>query len=139
MSFVLEAVEPGKAGFRLDRIERVCRIVDSHINEGRYPGAQLALARHGKLAFARNFGLARIAPAVPARDDTLWRLYSNTKVITAAAIWLLVEDGALSFNDRVAEHIPEFARHGKGDITIHQVLTHQGGFPNAPVMPQEAW
>lgn len=139
MPFVLEAVEPGNAGFRVDRIEQVCRIVDSHIEDGRYPGAQLALARHGKLAFTRNFGLARIAPASPARDDTLWRLYSNTKVITAAAIWLLAEDGALSFNDRIAEHLPDFARHGKGDITIHQVLTHQGGFPNAPVMPQEAW
>src|SRR6202012_4630730 len=58
---------------------------------------------------------------------------------TAAAIWVLVEDGLLSFNDRVAEHIPEFARNGKGNITIFQVLTHQGGFPNAPVMPPESW
>src|SRR6202012_5579301 len=58
---------------------------------------------------------------------------------TAAAIWVLVEDGLLSFNDRVAEHIPEFARNGKAAITIQQVLTHQGGFPNAPVMPPEAW
>jgi CubicO group peptidase (beta-lactamase class C family) len=139
MSFILEPIELTAAGFRAEQIERLSKLIETHIAEGRYPGAQVALARHGKLAFTRNFGLARISPATPARDDTVWRLYSNTKVITAAAIWLLVEEGALSFNDRVAEHVPEFARHGKGDITIRQVLTHQGGFPNAPATPSEAW
>ncbi|HVA11831.1 MAG TPA: serine hydrolase domain-containing protein [Stellaceae bacterium] len=139
MSFVLETVDPAAAGLRLEQIERMNGLIERHIADGRYPGAQVAIARHGKLAFTRNYGLARIAPALPARDETLWRLYSNTKVITAAAIWLLVEDGLLSFNDRVAEHIPEFARNGKGGITILQVLTHQAGFPNAPVMPPESW
>ncbi len=139
MSFVLEPIELGAAGFRAGQVERLSKLIEGHIAEGRYPGAQVALARHGKLAFSRTYGLAKMQPAVPARDDTVWRLYSNTKVITAAAIWLLVEEGALSFNDRVAEHVPEFARHGKSDITILQVLTHQGGFPNAPVMPPEAW
>ena len=139
MAFILETADLAGAGFRTDQIERMSKLIEGHIAEGRYPGAQVALARHGKLAFARNYGLARIAPAMPARDEVVWRLYSNTKVITAAAIWALVEEGALSFNDRVAEHIPEFARFGKGDITIHQVLTHQAGFPNAPVMPPESW
>ena len=139
MAFVLDFIEPDRAGFRVEQIERMSRLIDSHIAEGRYPGAQVALARHGKLAFTRNYGLARIEPAIPARDDAVWRLYSNTKVLTAAAIWNLVEEGALSFNDQVAEHVPEFARHGKGDITILQVLTHQAGFPNAPVLPPEAW
>lgn len=139
MAFVIEPVDLAAAGFRVEQIERMSKLIDLHIAEGRYPGAQVALARHGKLAFTRNYGLARISPAAPARDDTVWRLYSNTKVITAAAIWVLVEDGALSFNDRVVEHVPEFARYGKSDITLLQVLTHQGGFPNAPVMPTEAW
>src|SRR5205085_1523724 len=55
-------------------------------------------------------------------------------------IWLLVEEGALSFHDRIADHVPEFARNGKGDITLLQVLTHQGGFPGAAMpMPPAAW
>ena len=41
-----------------------------------------------------------------------------------------MEDGALTFHDRVADHVPEFARHGKGDITVLQVITHQAGFPS---------
>ncbi|MBK8738087.1 MAG: beta-lactamase family protein [Betaproteobacteria bacterium] len=85
--------------------------------------------------------MGRIAPEpVPATNDTLWQIYSSTKVLVAAGIWLLVEDGALSFHDPVALHLPEFARHGKGSVTIHQVLTHQGGFPSAlnPIDPK-AW
>ncbi|HLI21241.1 MAG TPA: serine hydrolase domain-containing protein [Stellaceae bacterium] len=139
MSFVLPTTDLAAAGLRPEPIARMEKLIEQHIAEGRYPGAQVAIARRGKLAYSRNYGLARIAPAVPARDETLWRLYSNTKVITAAAIWVLVEDGLLSFSDRVAEHLPDFARNGKGAITIFQVLTHQAGFPNAPVMPPESW
>jgi CubicO group peptidase (beta-lactamase class C family) len=141
MPFALETVEPSSLGFRVDSLNRLGRIIEGHIRENRYPGAQIALARHGKLALFRSFGAARIEPdATPARDDTLWLLYSNTKVITAAAIWVLVEEGALTFHDRIADHIPDFARHGKGEITLLQVLTHQGGFPGAGMaMPRSAW
>ncbi len=59
-------------------------------------------------------------------------------MITASAIWVLAEQGALRFTDRVAEHVPGFEANGKGDITIIQLLSHQGGFPNADV-PKAAW
>jgi CubicO group peptidase (beta-lactamase class C family) len=96
------------------------------------------VARHGKLAAVRSFGDARIDPQrAAAKDDTLWLLYSNTKVITACAVWLLVERGALSFTDKVAAHVPGFEANGKGDITLLQVLTHQAGSrtPTSPRRP----
>jgi CubicO group peptidase (beta-lactamase class C family) len=139
MSFVLPTTDLAAAGLRPEPIATLCKLIDQHVADGRYPGAQIAVARNGKLAFTREFGLARIGTNMAMSVDTPCRLYSNTKVITAAAIWVLVEDGLLSFNDRVAEHLPDFARNGKGAITILQVLTHQAGFPNAPVMPPESW
>jgi CubicO group peptidase (beta-lactamase class C family) len=99
----------------------------------------VAVARHGKLALVRSVGDARLDPArVPATDDTVWLLYSNTKVLTACAVWLLADRGALAFTDRVAAHIPGFEANGKGEITIIQLLSHQAGFPNAE-MPSQAW
>jgi CubicO group peptidase (beta-lactamase class C family) len=74
---------------------------------------------------------------VPATDETLWLMYSQTKVITTSAIWLLVERGALSFDDAIADHVPEFAKGGKGGITLFQLLTHQAGFPSARPGPAE--
>jgi CubicO group peptidase (beta-lactamase class C family) len=138
---VLEPTEASQVGLRKDALGRLARIIEGHIADNKYPGAQVAVARHGKLALYRSFGAARLEPRAVAGPDTLWLLYSNTKVVTACALWLLVEDGALSFHDRVADHVPEFARHGKGDITVLQVLTHQGGFPSSasPRLPQKAW
>src|SRR5215831_172159 len=116
-------------------LEKIAR----HVAEGCYPGAQYAVARHGKLAVTSTIGDARTDPGrVAATDTTLWLLYSNTKVLTACAVWLLAERGALLFSDTVAQHLPGFEQNAKGDITITQLLSHQGGFPNADV-PKAAW
>ena len=136
---VLPRADAASLGLDPARIDRLYTVIEGHMAEGRYPGAQVAIARHGRLAALRTFGQACIAPvATAATDDSLWLLYSQTKMVTAAALWRLVDDGALSFADRVADHLPEFARHGKGDIPIFQLLSHQGGFPNAQVDP-ECW
>ncbi len=139
MPFPLSVATPSSLGLDVPALDRLPELITRHLAEGRYPGAQIAVARDGKLALFRTFGDARLDPArVPAREDSLWLLYSNTKVITASAIWVLAEQGALRFTDRVAEHVPGFEANGKGDITIIQLLSHQGGFPSADV-PKAAW
>jgi CubicO group peptidase (beta-lactamase class C family) len=139
MNFPLASSTPSALGFAPEPLDRLAKTIEGHIHEGRYPGAQIAVARRGKLALFKTFGDASLEPSrLPAADDTLWLLYSNTKVITACAVWLLVERGALRFTDTVAEHVPGFEANGKGGITLIQLLTHQGGFPNADV-PREAW
>ncbi len=137
-SFPLSTGDLRSLGFRTEQIERLVELIERHVAEGRYPGCQIALARHGKLAFAKSFGKAAIAPSRAAGDDTLWLLYSNTKVVTAVACWVLAERGLFSFSDKVAEHVPEFARNAKGEITILQTITHRAGFPNA-VVGDECW
>jgi CubicO group peptidase (beta-lactamase class C family) len=139
MNFPLASFTPSALGFAQEPLDRLAKMIEGHIRDGRYPGAQIALARRGKLALVKTFGDAAIEPSrLPAADDTLWLLYSNTKVITACAVWLLVERGLLRFTDTIAEHVPGFEANGKGSITLIQLLTHQGGFPNADV-PREAW
>ena len=137
--FPLPAADLESLGFRRGQIDRLTALIERHIAEGRYPGCQIALARHGKLGLFKSFGKAATSPAPrAAADDTLWLLYSNTKVVTAVALWALAEQGLFSFSDRVADHVPEFARNAKGDITVLQVITHQAGYPNAVVGP-DAW
>jgi CubicO group peptidase (beta-lactamase class C family) len=138
MTFPIEVVDPASLGFDPGGLERLCQMIEKHVAAGRYPGAQLAVGRHGKLALSRCFGLARTQPRLAAEENSLFLLYSNTKVIAAATIWSLVQDGALSFGDRIAEHIPGFERNRKGEITLIQLLTHQGGFPS-PVVASENW
>ncbi len=139
MPFPLGSASPAALDLDPRALDRLRELLTRHVAEGRYPAAQLAIARHGELALAWTLGDARLDPVrAPAGDDTLWLLYSNTKVVTACAVWILVERGALAFTDRIAEHLPGFEAHGKGEITLIQLLTHQAGFPGA-VVPKEAW
>jgi CubicO group peptidase (beta-lactamase class C family) len=60
---------------------------------------------------------------------TLVNVYSTTKGIVASCIAMLVDRGALRYEDTVASVWPEFAQSGKQDITVEQVLSHQAGLP----------
>lgn len=125
----------------LDRakLERLEDLVHEHVREGRYEAVQLAVARAGHVVWSRVLGDAHVAPErVAAQEDTLFLLFSQTKVLTSMALWSLVEEGRVSFMDRVADHLPGFEAHGKGAVTIAQLMTHRGGFPSANVT-QAAW
>jgi CubicO group peptidase (beta-lactamase class C family) len=137
--FPLPASDAASLGFAARPLEHLDRLISSHIEEGRYAGAQIALARHGQLALFRTYGNAKTEPTrQPATNDTLFLLFSQTKVLTSATVWTLVEEGRLSFMDKVADHLPAFAARGKADITLQQVMTHQGGFPSGDVT-QASW
>ncbi|MGH7060485.1 MAG: serine hydrolase domain-containing protein, partial [Stellaceae bacterium] len=126
-------------GFATRPLEHLDHLIRQHIEDGRYPGAQIALARHGKLAFFRSYGDAKTGTErAAASGETLFLLFSQTKVLTSSAIWALVEEGKLSFMDKITDHLPEFGARGKGDITLHTVMTHQGGFPSGDVT-QKTW
>jgi len=89
----------------------------------------------GKLALFRSYGDAQTEPRnAPTTDETLFLLFSQTKVLTSSAVpgrW----SKRASFPSWTASPttLPEFAQRGKGEITLHQVMTHQGGFPSGDV------
>lgn len=138
-AYLLAEASPSELGFAAKPLDCLDGLIKAHIDEGRYAGAQIGLARHGKLALFRTYGNARTEGAtVPATNQTLFLLFSQTKVLTSSAVWTLVEEGKLSFMDKVADFLPAFAARGKADITLQQVMTHQGGFPNGDVT-QATW
>lgn len=101
----------------------------SQLVQRRHPGAQLALYRHGKLALEMSGGIARRSPKKLVVPETLFVLFSATKAWAAVAAHLLIERGKLDLQARVAEYWPEFAKHGKRNVTIYHVLSHRGGYP----------
>ena len=70
-----------------------------------------------------------------AAPESRYVIFSSTKPVVAAAMWILMGEGAIDVSRRVAEIIPEFATNGKDVITVEQVMLHTSGFPAAPFEP----
>src|SRR5207248_2152150 len=97
-NYPLPSADPASVGFAATPLQHLDRLIRQHIEEGRYPGAQIALARHGKLALFRTYGDAKTeGQNRPATDSTLFLLFSQTKVLTSCAVWTLIQEGKLSF------------------------------------------
>lgn len=108
---------------------------------GVHPAIQVCIRHRGEVVLHRSIGHARgVAPgrpiddakAVPVDLDTPINLFSAGKAVTTMTMHKLEEQGLLDLDDRVADHVPGFDRHGKGHITIRQVLTHRAGIPSLP-------
>ncbi len=133
------SAKPEDVGIDSQKLEAVFARAKRDVDEGVLPSAQVAVARHGRLAGMRTYGSAvQGGVAKAAMDETLYTIFSSTKAVVAAAVWLLFEEGLLRLEERVAEIIPEFATNGKDVVTVEQVLLHTSGFPYAPFRP-ELW
>ncbi len=132
------AARPEDAGIDSEKLEAVFARAQRDVDGGLIPSAQIAIARNGRVAAMRTIGTAvQGGQERPATDDTLYCIYSCTKVVVASAVWLLLEEGLLRLDERVVDIIPEFGTNGKDVITVEQVLLHQGGFPHAPFAPDD--
>jgi CubicO group peptidase (beta-lactamase class C family) len=120
-------VDPESLGIDAGRLEELRTRVRREIDSGLLPSCQFALARDGKLAAFEAVGAAAL--------DTRYVIFSATKVFVASACWLLIGDGSLDIERRVADYIPEFATNGKDVVTVEQVMLHTSGFPRAPLGP----
>jgi len=127
------AASPEEVGVDPERLEALYARVARDVEQGILPAAQVAVARRGRIAGMRAFGtVTHEGRPAPATNETLFVVFSCTKALTSAAAWLLVEEGLLALDQRVAEGIPEFAENGKQDVTVEQLFTHAAGFPRAP-------
>src|SRR5215207_5822007 len=80
------------------RLEHYDRAVADLIARWSIPGAALAIAKDGRLVLARGYGLAFVEEDAPVRPDSLFRIASVSKPITAAAVLRLVEQGRLTLD-----------------------------------------
>jgi CubicO group peptidase (beta-lactamase class C family) len=103
--------------------------IEQEVETGLVSAAQVAIALDGEVAEFRSFG--------SATDDSTFVIFSATKALVAMSLLPNLADGTLDLTTPVAQYIPEFGYHGKDDVTVLQLLTMQGGFPQAPMGPHE--
>jgi CubicO group peptidase (beta-lactamase class C family) len=104
----------------------VADLVEAAREEWRAPGMSVAIVVDGRIAWAQGFGLADVENEVEARADTVYRIASISKPISATAVLQLMEKGRLAIDDPVTKHVPSFPDRGLG-ITLRHLLTHTSG------------
>ena len=131
--------ETGKTHKALEPFDQMMR---EFVRENEIPGAALAVAKDGRLLYARGFGWADRENRKPVQPHSLFRIASISKPITAVAILRLVEEGKIKLDDKafaLLPHKPHLAKDAKVDarlkqVTIRHLLQHRGGWDRAQSM-----
>jgi CubicO group peptidase (beta-lactamase class C family) len=142
MALLRQEVDPGEVGLDAKALDRLDQHFAHYVDEGRMPGYLVAVSRGGRVAHLTTHGRRDIAAGLPVEADTLWRIYSMTKPVTAVAALILVEEGRLSLDDPVERFVPAFAeprvyvsgsgadivtRPAEGPIRVRHLMTHTSG------------
>ncbi|MES2709665.1 MAG: serine hydrolase domain-containing protein [Verrucomicrobiota bacterium] len=112
------------------------RVMEDYMKPRAIPGGVLAVIRDGRLVFAKGYGWADREKKLPVKPDSLFRLASISKPVTAVAVMKLVEEGRLSLDDKPFGmlNLKPVLEPGKepdariAGITIRQLLQHTGGW-----------
>ncbi len=109
MSDPLPRAKPEEVGLSSQRLADIAKTLDADIARNQIPGAVLAVARHGKLAYFEAFGFRDKAAGAPMARDAIFNIASMTKPMTAVAALQLYEQGKLLMDEPLARYFPKFA------------------------------
>ena len=94
------------------------------------PSASIGIVKNGELIFTGNYGVIEEGKKEKPNKETLYAIASNSKAFTSAIIGILVQEGKLSWDDKVKKHLPYFAMYDpwvSEHITIRDILCHRSG------------
>ena len=138
----LPRATPQSLGFSPERLARIASTMNADIARGQLPGAVIAIARRGKLAYYESFGSIDGARSRPMPRDAIFPIASMTKPLTGVALLTLLEEGRLALTDPVERFFPGMANRrvavdGNPEntvaalrpITLTDLARHTSGIP----------
>lgn len=102
------------------------------------PGAAVAIIRDGRVILIRGYGQANVELSTPVTHNSVFKLASLTKPFTATAIMMLVEEGKISLDGRIAEYLPNLPLQWNR-VTVRQALSHTSGLADYLQAPGWSW
>jgi beta-N-acetylhexosaminidase len=119
---------PEQAGMDSRRLREIEVLVNKAIDEKATPGAQVLVARRGRIVYHRSFGYHTYRKDRPVSNNDIYDLASITKIAaTVPALMKLIEEGRLDITKTLGYYLPELEGTNKFDLVIKDVLTHQAG------------
>jgi CubicO group peptidase (beta-lactamase class C family) len=138
----MEHKRPESAGFSPQRLARIRPAMQRYIDEGLFAGILTMIARKGEIVHCESVGMRNLEAGKPIQENTIFRIYSMSKLITSVAALILYEEGLFCLHDPVDAFLPEFKdiqvaekdTNGQWQlvpparpITIRSLLTHTSG------------
>lgn len=120
------AAPPATSTLSPELLARIHDLIRKRMESSSIPGLSAAIGIDGSLAWTEGFGMADLENQVPATPQTIYRLASISKPITAIAAMKLVEAGKLDLDAPVSTYVPEFPEK-QAPITMRLLLCHQAG------------
>jgi len=129
---------PAEVGLSADGLDRVTELLDRFVSEGKIAGAVAGVAREGRQVYLEAVGYQDLETRSRMQSESLFRIYSMTKPVTAVAAMILHEEGQFDLDDPVSMYLPEFAgvrvqmsdgpsRPPTLPITVRDLMLHTAG------------
>ena len=137
----MNLAKPESIGISSQRLEQVSYWMERQVASNRLAGLSAMIHRRGENAYFNCVGQMDAEAGKPVTEDTIFRIYSMTKPITAAAAMICYEEGHFQLDDPIAKFLPEFSEMqvwdgtpgklntvpAKGYITVRHLMTHTAG------------
>lgn len=145
---------PAATGISSERLTRLSGLLQSYVDQSRIGGAVVQIRQDGREVYSKAFGWRDKEARDPMREDTIFRIASQTKALTSVAAMMLMEEGKLLLSDPVGKHLPEWKNTSvavpksnggydvvaaKRPITIRDLLTHTAGISYGSGPAEKAW
>ena len=127
---IISQISPGfEINTNSFNLQNVWTVIDSAINEKITPGAQVFIAKKGKVILSRGFGFQTYDNNSPPIDETsIYDVASLTKVLATTPVAMkLIAQKKLGLDQTVSQFFPQFTKNHKDDITVRHLLTHSSG------------
>jgi beta-glucosidase-like glycosyl hydrolase/CubicO group peptidase (beta-lactamase class C family) len=116
---------PESVGLNSYKLSRIDSIITEAIEKEMTPGAQILIARKGKVIYNKNFGYHTYEKQIPVSDTSVYDLASLTKILaTLPLIMGLEEEGIINFDTKLGEMMPVFQNSNKSNIRLQDMLMH---------------
>lgn len=129
---LLLLVLPARAQQASVDIDALDQYIGDAVTAWETPGVAVGIVDGDSLLFAKGYGTRTLGTDAPVDAQTLFAVASNSKAFTAALMGMLVDEGALDWDDRVIDYLPDFRLHDPWithHMTIRDLLTHRSGLP----------
>ncbi len=119
---------PERVGISMDSLREVDRLVHEMIKKKAAPGAQLLVAKDGKVVYQREYGYQKYEKRRPIQRDHIYDLASVTKIAAATlAIMKLYDDGRIDLDKPIVEYLPELEGTNKAQMRLRDIMAHRAG------------